>query len=140
MRISSKPTIYCIDGSNFLRSCWLDTLKNEDSEVFDFLNWLEEVSRTTTFEGCGFRVVFDGVYRDVGPLIRGSIKISFSDEDKADSIVLEQAIYLSQTGKRVRIVTSDRKLMDMGKSEGIKSLFCAKFFRIAQYAIDREYK
>ncbi|MBO5011582.1 MAG: NYN domain-containing protein, partial [Elusimicrobiaceae bacterium] len=73
-------------------------------------------------------VIFDGAFRPVGPLYRGGVHISFSEEATADQIIYERADYLNQNGRRVIAVTDDRLLQEDLKKLGVKTLFCRKFY------------
>lgn len=75
-----------------------------------------------------YEVIFDGSFRPVGPLYRGGVHISFSEDASADQIIYEQANYLAQSGQRVIAVTDDRLLQDDLKRLGVKTLFCRKFY------------
>lgn len=137
MRISTKPTVYLIDGLNFVRGFLYRDFESEEHKVKKFTDWLGNLSRLDTFMTCEFRVIFDGVYRDVGSTIRENLLVSFAGDVKADELLLEQAVYLKSTGKRVTVVTSDGNLTDRAKIEKIKVLTCSKFYDLCN-ALDAE--
>jgi len=132
-KISSKPTVYLIDGSNFSRSFWSgrEGVKSDALEK-EFLYWLGEAARTEPLRASCFRVVFDGGFRPVGASAGPSINIYFSDEGNADDILLERAYFLQMEGTRAVIVTSDRGIRDKAALDGIKSLPCDAFFRLCE--------
>ncbi|MCX5784084.1 MAG: NYN domain-containing protein [Elusimicrobia bacterium] len=132
-KISSKPTVYLIDGSNFSRSSWAaQEGVNSDALEAEFLHWLGEVARTEPLKASCFRVVFDGGFRSTGGSAGPSINVYFSDEGKADDILLERAYFLSMEGTRAVIVTSDSGIRDKAALDGIKSLPCDSFFRLCE--------
>ena len=57
------------------------------------------------------------------------VHIEFSESDTADQIIYEKALFLHASGKRVIAVTDDRELQNTLKKEGVKTLFCQKFYR-----------
>ena len=128
MYITTKPTIYLIDGLNIVRSFLYEFSRTEDQVTEDFLSFLEEVSQDEHYSMHAYEVIFDGSFRPIGPLYRGGVHISFSEGDLADDIIREQASYLHQSGKRVIAVTDDRALQEDLKEMGIKTLFCKKFY------------
>lgn len=128
MYISTKPTIYLIDGLNIVRSFLYEFSRSEDEVTEDFLDFLTDASLDEHYSMNTYEVIFDGSFRPVGPLYRGGVHISFSEGDSADDIIREQAAYLHQTGQRVIAVTDDRALQADLKELGIKTLFCKKFY------------
>lgn len=128
MRISGKPTIYIIDGLNFVRSFLMGHYDEEDAVTKDFLSWIENASSHEMFDGSVFRVIFDGGYRNIGPTLRGGVKITFSESLTADEVISESAVYLHESGQRVCVVTSDRSLQQDLRVSGVKTVFCEKFF------------
>ena len=128
MYISTKPTIYLIDGLNIVRSFLYEFSRSEDEVTEDFLDFLTDASLDEHYSMNTYEENFDGSFRPVGPLYRGGVHISFSEGDSADDIIREQAAYLHQTGQRVIAVTDDRALQADLKELGIKTLFCKKFY------------
>lgn len=128
MYTSTKPTIYLIDGLNLVRSFLYEFARSEEEVTTDFLNFLEEVSQTAHYCMHTYEVIFDGTFRPIGPLYRGGVHISFTEEESADQVICERASYLAQTGQRVIAVTDDRQLQEILKELGVRSLFCRKFY------------
>lgn len=128
MYTSTKPTIYLIDGLNLVRSFLYEFARPEEEVTADFLDFLEEVSQTSRYSMHTYEVIFDGTFRPVGPLQRGGVHISFSEENTADQIICERAEFLAQSGQRVVAVTDDRQLQTTLRELGVKSLFCRKFY------------
>lgn len=128
MYVTTKPTLYLIDGLNLVRSFLWQFARSEEDVTTDFLDFLEEVSLDEKYAMHEYRVVFDGGYRPVGQLYRGGVHIVFSEDGTADDYILEEAAYLSQNNTRVIAVTSDRDLQARLKEIGVKTLFCQKFY------------
>lgn len=128
MYISTKPTLYLIDGSNIVRSFLQEFSRTEDEITADFLDFLEEASLDEHYAMNTYEVIFDGSFRPLGPLYRGGIHISFSEGDTSDDIIYEKSAYARQTGQRIIAVTDDRALQAALKELGVKTLFCQKFY------------
>jgi predicted RNA-binding protein with PIN domain len=128
MYISTKPTIYLIDGCNLVRSFLYEFARNEEEVTADFLDFLEEMSCDPRYNMHDYEVIFDGTFRPVGPLYRAGVHISFSEDNSADQIIYERASYLAQTHQRVIAVTDDRLLQEDLKTLGVKVQFCRKFY------------
>lgn len=128
MYVSTKPTVYLIDGLNLVRSFLYQFARPEEEVTEDFLEFLSEISLDDRYAMHRYEVIFDGSFRPLGPLYRGGVHISFSEEASADQIIYEQANYLAQSGQRVIAVTDDRLLQDDLKRLGVKTLFCRKFY------------
>ena len=126
--VTTKPTIYLIDGLNLVRSFLWQFARSEEEVLSDFLDFLEEISADEKYSMHEYRVILDGVYRAVGPLYRGGVHIVFAEEDSADDYILQEANYLRQNDTRVIAVTDDRALQDELKQLGVKALFCRKFY------------
>ena len=126
--VSTKPTVYLIDGLNLVRSFLYQFARTEEDVTADFLDFLAEISQHERYCMHEYEVIFDGAFRPVGPLYRGGVHISFAEEDSADEVIYERASYLSQTGQRVIAVTDDRRLQEDLKKLGVKTLFCRKFY------------
>ena len=129
MYVTTKPTIYLIDGLNLVRSFLWQFARTEEEVTDEFLDFLEQVSLDEKYAMHEYRVVFDGGYRPVGPLYRGGVHIIFSEDTTADDYIFQEADFLSQSGTRVIAVTSDRDLQSRLKAIGVKTLFCQKFYR-----------
>lgn len=126
--ISTKPTLYLIDGLNLVRSFLMQFGQSEDEITSQFLDFLTQASQDPKYSMNDYHVIFDGGFRPVGPLYRAGVQISFSEECSADQIIYEQAEYQQQAGRRVMVVTSDRSLQDSVKALGVKTIFCKKFY------------
>ncbi len=125
---STKPTIYLIDACNLVRSFLSEFARTEDEVTAGFLGFLTEISQDPRYAMHTYEVIFDGTFRPVGPLYRGGVHISFSEEASTDQIMYERANYLAQTNQRVIAVTDDRALQEDIKALGVKVLFCKKFY------------
>ena len=128
MYTSTKPTVYLIDGLNLVRSFLYQFARTEEDVTAEFLDFLAEISQHERYAMHTYEVIFDGTYRTVGPLYRGGVHISFSEDATADQIIYERADYLNQNGRRVIAVTDDRLLQEDLKKLGVKTLFCRKFY------------
>ena len=128
MYVTTKPTLYLIDGLNMVRSFLCQFARTEEEVTADFLDFLQAVSTDEKYAMHEYRVVFDGAYRPVGPLYRAGVHIVFSEQDTADDYIFQEADYLKQIGKRVIAVTSDKDLQNRLKDIGVKTLFCQKFY------------
>ena len=132
MYISSKPSVYCIDGSNLVRSFWSGHFSKDDKDTADFLDFLETAAQSQALCRSYFRVVFDGGYRPCGSLERGKVKVSFSEGAVADDMLLETAIYLKGANKRPVLVTSDGGLAENAKAQGVKTMHCPAFLSLCR--------
>ncbi len=131
--LSTKPTIYIIDGLNFIKSFLKPNTKEMLNQTEqEFFEWLETISLSKEFSQNEIRVILDGHYRDVGKLHRGKVKISFSDDITADELILEQAEYLKGINKRPCVITSDRELANNCELESIRTMSCKKFFDLVE--------
>lgn len=128
MYISTKPTTYLIDGLNMVRSFLQAFGRSEDEVTEDFLSFLESAWQDEHYNMNSYEVIFDGSFRSIGPLYRGGVHISFSEEQSADDVIRERANYLAQKNERVIAVTDDRALQNDLKALGVKTLFCRKFY------------
>lgn len=125
---STKPTVYLIDGLNLVRSFLYEFARTEEDVTADFLDFLADISQHERYCMHEYEVIFDGTFRPIGPLYRGGVHISFSEEATADQIIYERADYLAQNGRRVIAVTDDRLLQEDLKKLGVKTQFCRKFY------------
>jgi hypothetical protein len=84
-------------------------------------------------------VVFDGSYRNVGPLVRGRVHAGFSEGESADDVLLEQALYLKDNSSyKVWLVTSDGGLASRAREAGVKVMYCPVFCDAAETALNSE--
>ena len=125
--ISTKPTIYLIDALNFLRSFLQVPQKDEEKTLRALIAALNEVA-FTEFKGSSFRLIIDGGYRNIGPTSPENVDALFAEDQTADEVILEQAIYLKNSLRRVCVVSYDRGITDILRREGVKILSCEKFF------------
>jgi len=132
MRLSSKPTVYFIDGLNMVRRYLNNPDPRENNHIDVFLDWLSQCAGADAFAVSDFRVIFDGVYRGVGPLVRNNVTVHFSDERTADEMIHEQAVYYQETGRRCCVVTSDRRLAEGVRAEGVKTIGCDGFIDLLE--------
>ncbi len=128
MYLTTKPTIYLIDGLNLVRSFLWQFSRTEEEVTAEFLDFLEAVSADEKYAMHEYRVVFDGAYRSVGPLYRNGVHIVFSETDSADDYIFQEADYLAQRNTRVIAVTDDRDLQQRLKEIGVKAQHCQKFY------------
>jgi predicted RNA-binding protein with PIN domain len=128
MYVTTKSTLYLIDGLNLVRSFLYEFARSEEEVTADFLDFLTDISQDEHYCMHQYEVIFDGSFRPVGPLYRAGVHISFSEEESADQIIYERAAYAAQTGQRVVAVTDDRQLQADLKKLGVKTLFCRKFY------------
>ena len=128
MYVTTKPTIYLIDGLNLVRSFLWQFGRSEEEVTTEFLDFLEAVSCDEKYAMHEYRVIFDGTYRPVGPLYRAGVHIIFSESETADDYIFQEADYLHQNNQRVIAVTDDRQLQTNLKNVGVKALFCRKFY------------
>ena len=118
-----------------VRSSLLAFLEDEDRAAQDFVVWLcDDVLKTSAFKSSFFRVFFDGSYRSMGRHVSARFALYFSEGEKADKLLLEQAVYLKSENIRTILVTSDRRLLDQAKEEGIKCMWCDEFLSICRAA------
>ncbi|OGR44095.1 MAG: hypothetical protein A2X35_12925 [Elusimicrobia bacterium GWA2_61_42] len=133
-KLSTKPTVYLLDGSNFSLRFWDKAGGSSRDELErEFLRWLAEVARTESLRASCFRVVFDGPYRRAsasGP----SITVYYSDSEPADEMLVERGYFMQNEGIRAIIVTSDNGLRDRAAAENVKTMTCEAF----QYLADAE--
>jgi len=138
-RISSKATVYLIDGSNFSRSFWDHHSKgNPDALETEFLNWLDEVSRLEPLSASCFRIIFDGGFRPVRSLVNPSINVYFSEHAAADDFLLERSYFMTMEGVRCVIITNDRELRDKAAAEGVSSMPCDAFYRLCDAELKKK--
>ena len=139
-RISSKATVYLIDGSNFSRSFWSGRQGGAapDALETEFLNWLDAVSRLQVLSLSHFRVVFDGGYRPVRGLPNPTVNLYFSEHESADDFLLEHSYFLSAEGARCVIVTNDREIREKAAKEKLMSIPCDAFYRLCEDELGKE--
>lgn len=129
-RLSTKPTVYLIDGSNFSLRFWERAGGTTPDELErGFLSWLADAARTDALRPSCFRVVFDGPYRK--PFPSGpSITVYYTDSEPADDMLLERGYFMRTEGVRAIIVTSDNGLRDRAASDDVMTMNCETFQRL----------
>ena len=126
--ISKKPTIYIIDGLNFVRSFLFKGISDKEEQASrELILWLEELTHTELI-GSTFRVIFDGTFRNISQRNCQNVDAIFTEEITADELILEQASFLHSLGQRVSVITSDRELAQSLREQKIKTINCSKFF------------
>ncbi|MCM2267421.1 MAG: NYN domain-containing protein [Elusimicrobiales bacterium] len=137
-RLSSKATVYLIDGSNFSLRFW-EKAGGESRDQLEggFLRWLAAAAGTQALRASSFRVVFDGPYRRAaasGP----AITLYYSDQEPADEMLVERGYFMQNEGIRAIIVTSDNGLRDRAAAEGVKTMTCEAFQALADAELRKE--
>ena len=131
-RLSSKATVYLVDGSNFAMRFWEKAGGASPAELErEFMSWLGLISRTETLRASCFRVVFDGPYRSSGAA-GPSVTVYYSDSEPADEMLVERGYFMQTEGIRAIIVTSDNGLRERAAAEGVKTMTCETFQHLAQ--------
>lgn len=137
-RLSSKPTVYLMDGSNFSLRFWEKAGgASRDELEKEFISWLAEVARAELLRPSCFRVVFDGPCRRTGPA-GPSITIYYSDSEPADELLVERGYFMRSEGIRAIVVTSDNGLRGRASAEGIKTITCETFLKLAEMELRKE--
>ncbi len=138
-RLSSKATVYLIDGSNFSRSFWDSRQAGKpDALETEFLNWLDEVSRLEALSTSCFRVVFDGEFRPVRGRSNTAINVFFSGHEPADDYLLERSYFLNREGTRCVVVSSDREIREAAAGEKVPSMPCDVFYRLCDSELKKQ--
>lgn len=137
-RLSSKATQYLIDASNFARRFPGGHGFSPDLAEAEFLGWIEELSGRPVFAGSGFRVYFDGPFRELGFPVREPVSVVFNEGRTADESLLETGEFLLSCGVRAVLVTSDRGLQSAAGVRGVAWLSCEDFYRLCSAELRRE--
>ena len=128
MKASTKPTIYIIDGLNFIRTfLYGNGTVNEENLTAQLISWLDELGSDKLY-GSQFRLFLDGSFRNVGPIKTACVNTTFTEEYSADDLIIEQAQFYKNSFKRAVVITSDRELAQKIRDIGLKTLSCSKFF------------
>ncbi|OGR67538.1 MAG: hypothetical protein A2081_06440 [Elusimicrobia bacterium GWC2_61_19] len=137
-KLSTKPTVYLLDGSNFSMRFWDKAGGDSRDELErEFMRWLGDISRTEALRPSCFRVVFDGPYRRAaaaGP----AITVYYTDSEPADDMLVERGYFMQNEGIRAIIVTSDNGLRDRAAAEGVKTMTCETFQSLADSELRKE--
>ncbi len=135
MRLSSKKTVYLIDGMNFV---WAmsETFPRADvpAACREFLLWLNGISRLPKMRQNDFRTIMDGGFRDFGVKLLSNVHIVFTEGITADEWIYERSVFLKSQNKRVAVVSNDRRLVEELGNENVRCLSAAKFFRMCEAA------
>lgn len=133
-RLSSKPTVYIIDGSNFVMR--FGERPYNISEI-EFTDWLSIARQTDTLAQSEFRVIFDGPCRRDKPAGEGII-VHYTDSDPADDYIVEAGAYLTNHAHtRAVVVSSDNGLLERSQADDVLTLKCETFLRLVQHEIDK---
>ncbi|MDT8287764.1 MAG: hypothetical protein RQ748_11695, partial [Elusimicrobiales bacterium] len=109
----------------------------------EFLGWIEELASIPAFSSSGFRVYFDGPFRE----LRGHhsawcpqdpVSVTFNEGRTADESLLETGEFLLSCGVRAVLVTSDRGLQSAAGVRGVAWLSCEDFYRLCRAELRRE--
>ena len=126
--ISKKPTIFLVDGLNFVRSFLFKGISDKEEQASrELIFWLEDLTHTELI-GSSFRVIFDGTFRNLSQRECQNVDAIFTEEITADDLILEQANFLNRQNQRVNVITSDRELAQKLRERKVKTISCAKFF------------
>ena len=120
---------FVIDGSNAVYAVfgpWPETLKEQNRCAWDFISALNEWALSVS--EFSIELVFDGFYRAIPAVNRQRLRVIFSDQDKADSIILERIRSLIYFKEKVTLVTRDRDLAEEARRENAKILDPQKFW------------
>ena len=119
---------YFIDGYNLIRSTdWLcaGSIDDQRDRLLQFL----EQNRPTGSERNSVTVVFDGhVPKGGGPKSR-SVRILFSGDQDADSVIKSRVDELPN-GRVAVVVTNDRSIQKWVRGAHAKVLSCSEFLRL----------
>ena len=126
----SRPSrVFLIDGSNAVYAVfgpWPETLKEQNRCAWDFISALNEWALSVS--EFSIELVFDGFYREIPAGNRERLRVIFSDEAKADSIILERIRSLIYFKEKVTLVTRDQDLAQEARRENAKILDPQKFW------------
>ncbi len=120
---------FVIDGANAVYAVfgpWPETLEEQNRCASDFISSLDE--RLRLAPEFSIEVVFDGFHRAVPSVNRERLRIIFSDEETADSVILERVRSLVYFKEKVTVVTRDRDLANEARRENAKTLDPQKFW------------
>lgn len=137
-RLSSKATQYLLDASNFARRFPGGHGFSPDLAEAEFLGWVEELTALPGFASSGFRVYFDGPFRELGFPVREPVSVTFNEGRTADESLLETGEFLLSCGVRAVLVTSDRGLQSAAGVRGIGWLSCEEFYGMCRTEMRRE--
>lgn len=137
-RLSSKATQYLLDASNFARRFPGGQGFSPDLAEAEFLGWIEELTALPVFASSGFRVYFDGPFRELGFPVKDPLSVTFNEGRTADESLLETGEFLLSCGVRAVLVTSDRGLQSAAGVRGVSWLSCEDFYKMCRAALRGE--
>ncbi|MBO4555614.1 MAG: NYN domain-containing protein [Elusimicrobiales bacterium] len=132
-RLSSKPTVYIIDGSNFVMRFGEKPYNISEEE---FTVWLSIARQTDVLANSEFRVVFDGPCRRSDPAGPGII-VYYTDSEPADNYIAETGFFLTKARRRAVVVSSDNGLLERVIADNVLTLRCEAFLKLVQMEIDK---
>ena len=132
-RLSSKPTVYLRDGSNFVMRFGEKPFNIAEEE---FTVWLASARETDTLCLAEFRVVFDGPCRRERTVCPG-ITVHYTDSEPADNYIVETGAYLTGSHIRTVIVSSDNGLLERAQDDNVLTLRCEAFLKLVQGEINK---
>ncbi|MCG2725431.1 MAG: NYN domain-containing protein [Elusimicrobia bacterium] len=139
-RLSTKATVYLIDGCNLIRSAWdQNPFFNFAEAEAEFFEWLENVCNIDDLSSSTFRIIMDGGYRPIKHRLSPAVNIVFTDDGNADDWIVERAYYFKSKNIRTVAISSDRELSERLKADGINCVPCKKFISICNKAIRMTY-
>jgi len=141
-RLSSKPTQYLLDASNFARRFPGGSGFSPDLAEAEFLGWVEELAALPLLAASSFRVYFDGPFRELRGhhaewCPRCPVSVTFNEGRSADESLLETGEFLLSCGVRAVLVTSDRGLQSAAGARGVSWLSCEEFYRLCSSELGR---
>ena len=139
-RLSTKATVYLIDGCNLVRSAWNQNPFFDFNEAEDeFFKWLESVCNIDDLKDSTFRIIMDGGYRPNTYRLHDAVNIVFTDDGSADDWIVERAYYFKSKNIRAVAITSDRELTERLKAEGTNCMSCKKFIGMCNSALNQQH-
>ncbi len=140
-RLSTKETIYLIDGCNLIRSAWKQNPFFDFSQAEgEFFYWLDSVCALEELASSTFRIIMDGGYRPIGHKFSSAVNVVFTDDETADDWIVERAYYFKSENIRTVAITSDRELTERLKADGTNCIACKKFIGMCNRALQNQEK
>ncbi len=140
-RLSTKETVYLIDGCNLIRSAWnQNPFFNFAEAEAEFFDWLDNVCAIDILSSSTFRIIMDGGYRPVKHKLNPAVNIVFTDDGSADDWIVERAYYFKSKDIRAVVISSDRELSERLNADGTKCVPCKKFISVCNKALNEDSK
>lgn len=136
MRISTKPSVYCIDVLNLVRRGECATPGDDDTGIRGLLALLEAAA-ASLHPSSEFRLFLDGGGRRLPVRAGYGVSVHFSEGESADELILDAARYLKSAGRRAVVVSSDMELLGLAREEGVKCVECDVFLSFCRRAAGR---